>query len=122
MIVAGFGFRAAATEASLADALERASGGRVVDSLAAPADKCAAPELQALATRLALPLTPVSTAALQAQETVTQSPYSLETRATGSVAEAAALVAAGTCARLLEPRRISEDRLATCSLAKGNQK
>ena len=58
-------------------------------------------------------------AALTAQATSTQSPASRASRGTGSVAEAAALAAAGPGARLLSPRVISADGRATCALAEG---
>ncbi|MHA6346914.1 cobalamin biosynthesis protein, partial [Roseivivax sp. CAU 1761] len=40
---------------------------------------------------------------------------------TGSVAEAAALAAAGPGARLLGPRAVSPDGCATCALAQGKE-
>lgn len=119
MIAAGFGFRGAATEASLRDALARAAGGRAVACLAAPADKACAPCLQALARSLGLPLEPVSPERLRGVPTATRSARIAATRGTGSVAEAAALAAAGPGARLLAPRAISQDRMATCALAIG---
>jgi cobalt-precorrin 5A hydrolase len=51
--------------------------------------------------------------------TVTQSGASHRARRTGSVAEAAALVAAGPGATLLGARAVSGDRMATCALAEG---
>lgn len=119
MIVAGFGFRATATEASLRSALERAAQGRPVHALAAPEDKCAAPALAALARAAALPVIPVADVALRTAPTPTQSAFSRAQRGVGSVAEAAALVAAGGGARIISERRISGDRLATCALAEG---
>lgn len=117
MIVAGFGFRATATVNSLQSALSRVQGAHVVEALAAPADKCSAPGLQGLSQRLNLPVLPISATVLQAQETQTRSAISQDHRNSGSVAEAAALAAAGPDATLIAPRQISEDRLATCSLA-----
>ncbi len=119
MIVAGFGFRHAATLASLRSAYER-TGAPEVDALAAPEDKCAAPCLRDFARAMNLPVVAVSAADLEAVRTPTQSPRVQATRGTGSVAEAAALVAAGTNATLTNLRVISEDRLATCSIARGN--
>ncbi|SDY31179.1 cobalamin biosynthesis protein [Citreimonas salinaria] len=115
MIVAGFGFRAAATADSLRDALARA--GKDADALATAADKAEAPAFRALADALSLPVTAVPPEALAAQETATHSEASLAAHGTGSVAEAAALAAAGPGARLLAPRAISGDRMATCALA-----
>lgn len=119
MIVAGFGFRHAATVASLRSAYARA-GAPEVDAFAAPEDKCAAPCLQEFARAMALPVVAVSAADLAAVRTPTQSPRVQATRGTGSVAEAAALAAAGPGATLTNLRVISEDRLATCSTATGN--
>lgn len=118
MIVAGFGLRASATEASLAEALERAAWGLAPELIAAPADKAAAPALNALAARLGVPVRAVTRAELAAApSTPTQSPRILARYGTGSAAEAAALAAAGPGARLLWPRRISADRRASCAVA-----
>ncbi|PTW51035.1 cobalamin biosynthesis protein [Rhodovulum kholense] len=115
--VAGFGFRAAATEASLTDALARAGGPTGLTALAAPADKAAAAAITALAARLALPICPVTADALHRPATPTRSAQSLARRGTGSVAEAAALAACGEGARLLTPRKVSNDRMSTCAIA-----
>ncbi|WP_305954930.1 cobalamin biosynthesis protein [Rhodovulum sulfidophilum] len=115
--VAGFGFRAAATEASLADALDRAGGPAGLTALAVPADKAGAAGIAALAARLALPLCPVAGAELTRPATATRSAHSLAHRGAGSVAEAAALAACGEGARLLGPRRVSNDRMSTCAIA-----
>ncbi|MCB1396803.1 MAG: cobalamin biosynthesis protein [Rhodobacteraceae bacterium] len=119
MIVAGFGFRASASEASLRSALEAAAAPGPLAALAAPEDKTAAPAFRALAEALHLPVIAVAPEALAATETVTHSPKVAALRGTGSVAEAAALSAAGQGARLICPRMVSEDRLATCALAEG---
>ncbi|WP_375260373.1 cobalamin biosynthesis protein [Palleronia sp.] len=113
MIVAGFGFRRAATLDSLADAL--AATGGAPDALATAADKASA--LAPLGARLGLPVHAVPPDALSASATQTDSTASKTHRGTGSVAEAAALAAAGRGARLLTPRVISADRMATCALA-----
>lgn len=118
MIVAGFGFSSSATAGSLASAYAAAGGG--AQRLAAPADKCAAPGFAEFAANCALPVTPVAPECLSAAETVTRSPRSLAERGTGSVAEAAALAAAGPGARLIAARALSDDRLATCALAEGD--
>ncbi|MBW6526093.1 cobalamin biosynthesis protein [Sphingomonas sp. RHCKR7] len=117
MIVAGFGCRAGATVESLAAALAAAAEGRRIDRLAAPADRVAL--LAPLARALDLPAVTVADAALAAVVTPTRSRASLAARGTGSVAEAAALHAAGPGARLLVARRVSPDRRATCALAQG---
>lgn len=117
MIVAGFGCRASATAESLAAALAAAAQGRSVDRLAAPADRVAL--LAPLARALGVPVVPITDAALAATVTPTRSPASVTARGTGSVAEATALHAAGSGARLLTTRLVSPDRRATCALAIG---
>lgn len=117
MIVAGFGFRGAATADSLRDALGRAAGNRRVDALAAPVDKAGAACLIALAQSLFLPIRGITPAALVAEGTVTEAPRVRALRGTGSVAEAAALAAAGPGARLLSARCVSGDRMAAAALA-----
>ncbi len=117
MIVAGFGFRAAATADSLADALARAGGAPTL--LSTPEDKAHTPAFRAFAERRGLPVLGIDPAALAAQTTLTQSQASRAARGTGSVAEAAALAAAGSGARLLGPRAVSGDGMATCALALG---
>ena len=118
MIVAGFGFRTAATPASLHAALS-ATGVTLPAALAAPADKCAEPAFRAFAADLGLLVIAISPDALVAVETHTRSPRVNAARGTGSVAEAAALSAAGQNARLICPRVVSADRMATCALAEG---
>lgn len=121
MIVAGFGFRAGASMSSLRAALALAQDGSPpVTLLATVADK--APTLAPLADALGLPLTGVSAEALTHPSTPTRSAASLKARGTGSVAEASALAAAGPGARLLGPRQVSPDRMATCAIAQGTAK
>lgn len=117
MIVAGFGFRASATVSSLEDALDRTDRALEVHALATAKDKADTPAFAALAALLGLPVLRIDSTALRAQQTVTQSPDSIAARGTGSVAEAAALAAAGPGARLIAPRVVSADRMATCALA-----
>ena len=118
MIVAGFGFRADATLASLQDALASALYGQPqVTRLATPRDK--APLVERLAEAMDLLLVAIDPDALCAAQTATKSAFSLKIRQTGSVAEACALAAAGPGARLLTPRHISHDRMATCAIAEG---
>lgn len=118
MIVAGFGCRAGADIASLRAALDSAQAGQPpVTHLAAPRDRLAA--LAPLARALDLPLTGITAAALAAIETPTRSAASLHARGVGSVAEAAALAAAGPGACLIVPRHIAPDRMATCAIAQG---
>ncbi|QBY01678.1 cobalamin biosynthesis protein [Rhodophyticola sp. CCM32] len=119
MIVAGFGFRAAATLASLEDALNRAGVGAQL--FATVADKAVAPAMVTLAERHEVPVAGIQADVLEAQITLTRSQASQHNRNSGSVAEAAALAAAGPGARLLAARVVSADRMATCALAQGDQ-
>ncbi|MCV2892049.1 cobalamin biosynthesis protein [Lentibacter sp. XHP0401] len=116
MIVAGFGFRKDAAVDSLRDALARFD---------VTPDKVATVAAKADATpfvELGLPIVSVSACALKAAAVLTGSPASLKQYGTGSVAEAAALAAAGPGARLLGARQISHDRMATCAIAIGEKK
>lgn len=116
MIVAGFGYRTGAQADSLSAAFDLARAGRPpITALAAPADKTSL--LAALAVPLGIPLIAVAPQALRATPTPTQSPASLAARGAGSVAEAAALAAAGPGARLIARRHISPDRMASCAIA-----
>ncbi|MEX0368303.1 MAG: cobalamin biosynthesis protein [Ruegeria sp.] len=121
MIVAGFGFSSSATAASLIDAYRAAAIDHAVTELATSEDKATHPAFADLAMKFSLTIHPVSRAALEAAEPTTQSQRSLTERNTGSVAEAAALAAAGPGARLVSTRHISTDRLATCAVAIGGQ-
>ena len=116
MIVAGVGFRKDTGIDSLRDALARA-GGYAADALATAADKACAPVVQALAAELALPLHAIPLESLQNQPTLTQSARVQALYGTGSLAEAAALAAAGPGARLLGPSVTSQDGKATAALA-----
>ena len=117
MIIAGFGFRHGATEDSFADALARAAGGRKVDAVATLEGK--AQDLARFAMRQNLRVIPVSPDAAETAETLSTSEISLAVKSLPSVAEATALAAAGPGARLLAPRVISADRMATCAIAEG---
>lgn len=119
MIVAGFGFRATATADSLRDALARAAGERPVTAFAAPADKAQTACLNELAGEMAVSVHAIAADDLSQQQTPTEAPRVRAKRGTGSVAEAAALAAVGPGGRLLDPRSISADRLATCAIAMG---
>ncbi|MXQ09060.1 precorrin methylase [Alphaproteobacteria bacterium GH1-50] len=124
MIVAGFGFRAAADIASLKDAYGRARAalpeGVAPESIATVSDKAEMPVFRALAAELALDPIGVDAARLADQKTSTRSEASIAARGASSVAEAAALAAAGPGARLLGPRVVSGDGMATCALAEGD--
>ena len=115
MIVAGFGFRSETTLAALQDALARAGGPAGVTHLATLAAK--APGLAPLGQALGLPVLSLPAEALQGQPTLTRSDRVGALFGTGSVAEAAALAAAGPGARLRGPRTASADGTATAAIA-----
>jgi len=129
MMVAGFGFRRGATLASLRNALAQAlevaqsatTSAHSITLLAAAQDKAEAPCLRALAADLGLPLCAVVPAHVANTPTLTNSDAVRALRGTGSTAEAVALAAAlmhsGPGAKLLHPRSVSTDRLATCAMA-----
>lgn len=117
VIVAGFGFRGAATRSSLRDAFERTGGAARVHLLATATDKAETEVFRAFAAELGLATRCIDSALLADQHTRTQSSASHRARGTGSVAEAAALAAAGPDAQLLVTRMISADGMATCALA-----
>ena len=119
MIVAGFGFRAGASVASLRSAYELAAPGHTVTALATASDKARDECLTDLAGVLGLPVLAIDPDAIRSMHTLTRSPRVAQTRGTGSLAEAAALAASGPGARLIAPRHISPDRLATCAIAIG---
>lgn len=121
MIVAGIGFSSAATAETLRTVFDQATIGQSVDALATVADKEGHAGLTEFAASTGLPLYFISPSDLVGQRTLTCSTRSRSTYGTGSVAEASALAAAGTGARLLSPRHISGDRLATCAVAIGGQ-
>lgn len=117
MRVAGIGFRAGAPAGALRAALDLAGGN--VQALATLDRKAGAPQLQTLAAELGLPILPVAEAALRSQTTLTQSPDQIARFGSGSLAEAAALAAAGPDARLITPRAISPCGMATAAIAEG---
>jgi cobalt-precorrin 5A hydrolase len=117
MIVAGFGFRSGVTLAALQDALVRAGGPEGVTHLATLEAK--AEGLAPLGVVLGLPVVGVADGVLCAQVTLTQSDRVQALKGVGSVAEAAALAAAGQGARLRGPRAVSADGTATAAVAEG---
>lgn len=119
MIVAGFGFTSKASVDSLRAALSATGFSDQVDLLGAPYDKALQPCILDLARDRRVLIKTVMPAQLEAIQTSTQSVLSRLLRRTGSVAEAAALAAAGPGATLIITRKISEDRMATCAIAKG---
>jgi cobalt-precorrin 5A hydrolase len=119
MRVAGFGFRKGATIESLRDALAAAGGACGLDALATVTDKAEAAAIVSLARELELTIRPVPAETLAGVETSTHS-VRIETMfGTGSLAEAAALAAAGRRARLVSARAISRDKSATAAIAEG---
>ena len=120
MNVAGFGFRAEADLFSLREALREAlnlAGGTAgLTALATAEDKAQSPALQALAAELGLPVIAVPLAQLPAQP-ASPSPHVPQRYGAHSLAEAAALAAAGPGARLLARRAVSVDRRATAAIA-----
>lgn len=118
MRVAGIGFRRDAPLAALRQALAVAGGGKV-DLLATASDKADAPQFVALAHELRVPVRAVLPGELAKQDTLTQSSRMRARYATGSLAEAAALAAAGPGARLLAARSVSKDGMATAAIAEG---
>ncbi len=120
MIAAGFGFRRNASVESLRRALALAGGAMQPTCLATVTDKAQSAVLQTLAAELHLPVLAVSPEVLCVQITQTFSQASKKAYGTPSLAEAAALAAAGSGARLLAARRISPDRMASCAIALGD--
>lgn len=116
MRVAGFGFRAGASEASLRAALDAAGGAAGLTALATAADKADHPALAALAAGLGLPARGVDLQAIAAAPAAPSARAPLRYGGK-SLAEAAALAAAGPGARLTAPRAASSDRRATCAIA-----
>ncbi len=117
MKVAGFGFRKGAGIESLMQALVAAGGPNGIERIATVSVKAEAPCFLELAQRLGLPLQSVGQDALSHATVATQSEKSLAMYGTGSLSEAVALLAAGPNARLVTPRVISHDSMATCAIA-----
>ncbi len=122
MIVAGVGCRRGASasdiEAAIRATLLRANiAARSLDSIATIAAKNAEVGIQAAARQFGVPVVLVSGADLQAAEprTKTRSERVREITGVSSVAEAAALAAAGPSARLISSRLVIG--AATCALA-----
>ncbi len=115
MVIAGFGCRAEATSESFRSAL--AATGMRPDILAVPADRAGV--IAPFAEAEGLAVHAVAAELLSDIDTPTRSTVSLAARGVGSVAEAAALAAAGPGARIVGLRVISSDRMATCAIAQG---
>ncbi|RTE93519.1 precorrin methylase [Bradyrhizobium sp. LVM 105] len=120
MKVAGLGFRKDVTLASLREALLAAGGPAGLAAVATVSDKADTESLKQLARECGVPIRPIPAETLAGIDTLTQSELVAEKFGTGSVAEAAALAAAGPRARLIATRVISRDRTATAAIAEGD--
>lgn len=120
MKVAGLGFRQDVTLASLREALAAAGGADGLAAMATVSDKADAEPLKQLAHECGVPIKAIPADVLASVETPTQSIFVTEKFGTGSVAEAAALAAAGPRARLIATRAVSQDRTATAAIAEGD--
>lgn len=115
MRVAGLGFRSGATITTLrAVLLALEARGGSAEALACLQDKARSEALRTLAAERGLPIHAVAVAGVA---TATQSSRIMALHNTGSVAEAAALVAAGPLARLTVTRIISSDGTVTGAMA-----
>lgn len=120
MKVAGFGFRAAATEQAFQTALAAAGGAHGLTALATATDKAQAPAFARFAERMNLPVLAIPLPDLRAIPATIPATVSVHAPARygrQSLAEAAALAAAGPDARLTGPRAVSACGTATCAIA-----
>ena len=120
MRVAGLGFRRDVTLASLREALSAAGGAAGVTAIATVSDKAESDVLERLARELNVPIKAIPADVLAGIATWTQSELIKQKFGAGSVAEAAALAAAGRQARLISTRAVSQDRTATAAIAEGD--
>lgn len=120
MKVAGLGFRKDVTLASLREALLAAGGAAGLTAVATVSDKAEAEVLKQLARECGVPIRAVPADMLSGIDTPTQSKIVTDKFGAGSVAEAAALAAAGPRARLIATRVVSQDRTATAAIAEGD--
>lgn len=116
MIVAGFGYRSGASVEDLRIALQLTG---VTPQVLTSLDEKAQGPLRAFATALQLPLIPISKQRLRGIDTPTRSPRIMALFATGSLAEAAALVAAGPGSSITIARVASPNGMATAAIAQG---
>lgn len=114
--VLGIGFRTVIEPQSL---LRFAQTFGPVDLLATSAQKAGEEITQELARALGVGLVAVAPHAIRAQPTPSVSPRIMARFGTGSLAEAAALVAAGPRAGLLQFRQVSPCGRATGAVAEG---
>ncbi|QQN66525.1 cobalamin biosynthesis protein [Bradyrhizobium diazoefficiens] len=120
MKVAGLGFKKDVTLASLREALLAAGGPEGIAAVATVSDKADEQALKQLACECGVPIKAVPVGLLASIDTPTQSKLIAEKFGTGSIAEAAALAAAGLHARLIATRVVSQDRTATAAIAEGD--
>ena len=120
-VFAGLGFRRGCPGADILAVVRDAGSraGRAVDALAVPDFKADEAGIQDAALALALPVVRVPREALRGQQgrCLTRSEVARQATGLASVAEAAALAAAGAAGSLILPR-ITGAR-ATCALAEG---
>jgi cobalt-precorrin 5A hydrolase len=120
-IVAGIGCCRDCLADEIVTLVQRAAGevGQHINALAVPAHRASLPGVINAARRLGLGMKLISVESLAAEQAncMTHSPLVQELTGLGSVAEAAALAAAGAGSRLLLPRIQSER--ATCAIAIG---
>lgn len=118
MRVAGLGFRREASLDALKAALAQAEAvAGPVNALATVAAKTGTTQAATLAAQCSLPLIAVDVRGIL---TPTQSDRVLAMHGTGSVAEAAALGAAGTGAKLVLARQSTPDGMVTIAIAEGS--
>ena len=114
-MIAGIGLRETATAQDILAALDLAPA--PLAGIATLEGKAALPALRHAAGMRGLSITALPRAAIQGIATPTQSPRQLALFATGSLAEAAALVAAGPGATLHGPRLVLPGGAATIAFA-----
>ena len=120
MIIAGFGFRQSAQIGSLRAALQAAlvaAGHPQLDGFATVDRKARAPALLALAAEYRLAVQGVAQTELASTKTLSNSARVVAEFGTGSLSEAAALLAAGPAAQLFGIRCASPDGMATAAIA-----
>lgn len=115
MRVVGLGLSSAATERSVAELMSRLEGHRA-EVVAVPQWLKDHPAIVPT-LRSGIPVRFISEAALNGVPSVTFSARIHDKYGTGSVAEACALVAAGSAAEIIVPRLTSSDRFATGAIA-----
>lgn len=115
----GIGFRSAADLSSLQDALQKALaiGAGGIDAVVTESAKSREKVFRELAEVLKVPGLGITQTDLEQMITPTQSQRIQDRFGTGSLAEAAALAAAGPTARLVVERVISSDGMATAAIA-----